>query len=119
MSVQLGRTYESLDAFYRERRGARSGESDFGVMWTAVRGIFPHWRVSVVHETGDIYAMQMTYGSAVELLGTLQANGEQTHPRTNCPQPCAYLEADRVLRGWEDHITDGLVWIKGRLAEYE
>jgi hypothetical protein len=111
--------FDSIAAFYTARGGARSGESDFGVMWHRGHTTFPNFRVTVIHDTGDIYTTNMTTG-AVEVLGTVGhtklcaniANGAHD------AELCAYPITERLLEGWTDHIhdVDSLGWIRDRLA---
>ena len=68
-------TWPNVQAFYDERGGERSGEADFGVHhWTnpnhSRATAFDRWRVSVVSDTGDVYAIDRL-GGEVMLLGAL------------------------------------------------
>lgn len=113
-------TFPIIAAFYAARGGERSGESDFGVWWTGEkRGMpstWPRYRVSVVHDTGDLYAVDL-HGGAVELLasglGMAGCHGILKHDAT-----CCYQIADRLLAGWVDHIheANSLQWIRDALA---
>jgi hypothetical protein len=111
--------YPSIEDFYAVRGGERSGESDFGVMWTEDRKRFPVFRVSVVHDTGDVYAINMSVGE-VELLGTL----EHTKLCANLAnlahdaELCAYAHAERALNEWADtiHREGSLEWVRERLG---
>ena len=100
MSVYRPR-FESIAAFYEMRGGEWSGESDFGVHWTDGRD-WPRHRVSVVEETGDVYAINSSTGE-VELLG-------------NVGHMDAYRHAENVLFGWSDPEITELDWARGRLA---
>jgi hypothetical protein len=122
--VQLGRRYESIMRFYEERGGAHSGESDFGVFWTNPDTRFPRFRVSVVHNTGDVYALDLSRPmGSVELLGTLEHVKvcADLPNRAHDTELCAYKIAERVLEGWTDRINEigSLTWVRGRLAEVE
>jgi len=91
----------SLSAFYRERGGQRSGETDFGVWWYAGddrRG--PPYRVSWVQATGDVYAYEQ-WKSSVILIG-------------NCE---THAMIEQLLRGWAEKCgsVGSLDWIHERL----
>lgn len=111
--------YDSIDEFYAARGGARSGESDCGVMWHRGHTTYPNFRVSVVHDTGDLYAFNQTT-HAVKVLATLEHSGG-CDPRTmrypHDSDLCAYAIAENWLDGWADHISDpdSLGWIRDRL----
>lgn len=126
MTTQTSR-FSSIDVFYVARGGKLSGEYDFGVWWTdraARRGMpsgWPRFSVSVVHDTGDVYAKNLTTGE-VELLGMLEGHstdqckrysGEDwlTHDDPDCP----YEKADDLFEGWTDSDKD-LHWIRMRMA---
>lgn len=117
---RVGHIFASIDPFYGERGGARSGERDFGVWWTLPpKGRYPQFRVSVVHDTGDVYAINMTTG-AVELLATLEhtpvcGSDIWTGGHTAL---CAYRIAEGILQGWTEQIHDAgsLKWVRERLA---
>lgn len=107
------RNWPNLQAFYDERGGECSGESDFGVHnWAnAARdreSSFDKWRVSVVADTGDVYAFDYN-GKEVLLLGTVvpmdadsataeRINARWSHDSSN--YPAMYCAADRLLEGW-------------------
>jgi hypothetical protein len=93
--------FDSIDAFYDARGGRFSGESDFGVHWCDGR-TWPRYRVSVVKDTGDVYAIRHTNG-VVELLG-------------NVGREDAYDCAEEILDGWEDPEVIQLDWARERLA---
>lgn len=101
----MRKAYKSIDEFYDERGGRFSGENDFGVHWRDGGSV--RYRVSAVHETGDVYA---TSGSLTLLLGTVPTHdrGLTHNPEFGgaCRGGCAYTEAERRLDGWADFITD-------------
>lgn len=100
-----GRTrWPNMLGFYADRGGLRSGESDFGVWWTAENGRWPHYRVSVVKDTGDVYAIKTGEDESVELLGTVPSGD--------------YESAYAILEGWTDviHYPNSLQWVRDRLA---
>lgn len=113
-------TYDSLDAFYAARGGAFSGEADYGSWWLdeaqPLRG--PRYRVSVVHDTGDVYAINF-WSQTIELLATLtphecRPNGLK-HAAT-----CAYTRADQLLDGWAaETASKPLSWVRERLQAVE
>jgi hypothetical protein len=109
--------FDTIEAFYEARGGARSGESDFGVWWSRPHTTYPRFRVSVVHDTGDIYAYNETT-RAVELLGTLSHSCDVSDSVTRHPATCAYTIADEVLEGWANAIgsRESLRWVTDRLA---
>ena len=104
----MQKTYVSIDDFYaknEERR--RSGEADYGVYWTEHHK-WPYWRVSYIHNTGEVYAVQLATGGRVELLGVVPPDDDQVYYRT----------LDRILEGWADaiHEPGSLEWVRARLA---
>jgi hypothetical protein len=118
MTELVGAVFGSLEAFYDRRGGARSGELDFGVHWTGLLR-WPAYRVSVVHETGDVYAHDPR--GPVTVLARLEALRAPVHDSSGrgiCAGfGCPYLEAERILRGWADWCgrDSSLSWIRQRL----
>ena len=114
------RTYPSLDAFYDDRGGRMSGECDFGVGWTRPGHGWPTWRVSVVHDTGDVYARVNGYGAdaRVVLLGTVGSPCAVSLVNRPHGPACPYEAAERVLTDWAHHMHDlaSLMWITARLG---
>jgi hypothetical protein len=103
--VQL---FESIDAFYDDagpylRRLAP--EVDFGYFWTDPalpgenpRGL-PHWRVSWIEGTGEVYAVR-DFGGPVRLYGVV---------------PGGRHAVEAFLDGWVDHCgPGGLAWLEQR-----
>jgi hypothetical protein len=93
-------------------------------MWTDSN---PHWsdryRVSVVHDTGDVYAHRQTYLHDVDriiVLGRLEHTRLCANLRNGAhdTELCAYEIAERLFAGWTDRIgvRDSLDWIRERLA---
>jgi hypothetical protein len=111
--------FDSLDAFYARRGGRHSGEADYGVFWHRGYTTYPNFRVSVVHDTGDVYALNLTT-NAVEVLGTLDHVNLCANLRNGAhdAELCAYPIAERLFEGWTDHIheSNSLAWIRARLA---
>lgn len=114
--------FPNIAAFYQARGGERSGERDFGVWWTDGTSRWPNYRVSVVHSTGDVYAIREDRaGGAVLLLGQVGRSGSEIHPISEpCVEHCAYMAAEAALIGWTDHINElgSLLWVRGRLRDY-
>lgn len=104
--------FANIAAFYEARGGARSGESDFGVQWLETKG-GPRHRVSVVHDTGDVYAKNLI-DETVELLGTIPGNCSPSG-LTHEAHVCAYEKADKLFAGWSDEQRP-LSWIRERLS---
>lgn len=93
--------WPTMQAFYADRGGLRSGETDYGVWWwdgTPAQG--EPSRVSWVHDTGDVYAIRQRSG-VVRLLGTIPT-AEQT---------------ERALDGWADvcGTTASMEWVRTRM----
>lgn len=113
-------SYVSVGAFYSARGGAHSGELDFGVMWTDRPARWPLWRVSVVHDTGDVYASASAYGKdgGVVLLGTVGAPGCPAIVSGRHPASCPYTVAEKLLDGWTEQIgaPGSLGWVRARVG---
>ena len=89
--------YANIEEFYSENEERRrSGEADYGVYWTAPGSTWPYWRVSYIQKTGEIYAVQLTAGGRVRLLGTVPPDDA----------PIYYQTLDRILEGWADVIYE-------------
>lgn len=94
--------FRSVDHFYAvnpERE--RSGELDYGVMWTDGGLNFPHYRVSWVESTGEFYAVRLGpgRGGPVELLGFAEDRAA----------------AEAALEGWAELDAMRLAWVRSRL----
>lgn len=108
--------YSSIRAFYAARGGADSPEQDFGCWWTgAGAGRFVRYRVSVVHDTGDVYALDLV-GGTVLLLGTFETQCERSQFLRHHGSRCAYERADAALEGWADTEPLALSWVRDRLS---
>lgn len=111
MTLQEITIFYGLPAFYEARGGERSGEMDFGVWWrTDALRSYTYWRVSVVKDTGDVYAIESMPGAQtprVIVLGVVSGRGD-----------AAYNEAELLLNGWVDHIHEpnSLEWVRARLG---
>lgn len=104
--------YGTLREFYEDDpRRKLSGEADYGVHWRLGDVTFPRWRVSYVHETGEVYAVCLVPGSQqqVVVMGVVPPDeGEGVYYRT----------LDRILDGWEFECGKprSLDWVMGRLS---
>jgi len=113
-------SFQDVFELYDQRGGAQSGECDFGVHWFTTddgmgnhrRG--PFFRVSVVHGTGDIYAVNQ-WTQTVELLSSLPANVSSCKPLSHGAD-CAYTLAERIFAGWAEGGSKPLQWARDRLA---
>ena len=120
--------WPTIQAFYDERVGERSGESHFGFHnWAnplAYRATSnDRWRVSVVDDTGDVYAFKEP-GEPVMLLGTLlvtDADHECARRGHRISHPATYCAADRLFEGWVSRGGLGrpLHWFAERLASQQ
>lgn len=84
---------------------SRSGEVDFGVMWTPAGSPWPHWRVSWVRDSGELYAVELVNSPpdrrALEVLGKFR---DRDHVET-------------ALEGWAEQcgsFLGCLEWIRHR-----
>ena len=121
-------TWPNIQAFYDKRGGERSGEADFGVHHWANPNhnratAFDRWRVSVVADTGDVYAIDRL-GGEVMLLGTLastEANQPQARDNHRAAYPAIYSVANRVFEGWAEGGGAGrnLGWFGERITGQE
>lgn len=111
--------FASVADFYRERGGETSGECDFGVWWYTPRPFEtshhgPYYRVSVVHDTGDIYALNQ-WDHRVELLTTLPAIVQVCDRINHHLSDCPYKQAENYLEGWAEGASKPLSWARERL----
>ena len=141
--------YPNVKAFYRDRGGANSGERDYGAWHYDDVGLFSprtEWpleseelrigdevatvfssernsaiRVSVVDETGDVYAEQGGLGEGrVALIGNVGVkNLHFRAPRTVRGHiGPVYRRANEILTGWSKMpVGRGISWFISRLAE--
>lgn len=117
MTAETKRIFMNEDEFYAERGGKLSGEQDYGVHWRSGNGLIghPRYRISVVHDTGDVYA-EATDGTIV-LLTTLDhgcvMNGLF---HGGGPAPCPYEIGERVFAGWAEVCgqPNSYEWFKAR-----
>ena len=110
------RRWPTMQAFYDQRGGERSGESDFGVHnwanpleYRATSN--DRWRVSVVDDTRDVYAFKEP-GEPAMLLGTILVTdadhecarrGHRISPHPLTARPTACLRAGPAAA-----VLDGL-----------
>lgn len=125
--------FDGMLEFFDARGGQLSPESDFGVHWAFdERTAFPRWRVSVVHDTGDVYAIQQSSAARVELLAEglphgcqptiIGLTGSAAHGSMtveHVTNSCAYRAADFLLAGYAEEGTRLLSWARERLRIYE
>lgn len=108
--------YPSKEAFYADRGGATSPESYYGVNNTFEFSRIQRYRVSVVAETGDVYAEAVYPPNQVYLLGTIELtkNGAENYPTI---YPEAFQIADNLFANWADATSLGktLYWFEERL----
>ena len=143
--------FPSIDAFYNEQGGRASGECDFGVWHWDDIGLFSsrtEWpleeevieldediltvtradrnsriRVSVVDETGDVYATQSGVGEGrVALLGNVGVGNPDFRTPGKDRGP-VYDRAEELLGGWEKtpggRLGRGISWFINRLTNGE
>ena len=121
-------TWPNIQAFYDERGGERSGEADFGVHhWTNHNHnratALDRWRVSVVADTGDVYAIDRLGGELL-LLGALvstEADQPQAGNSHRVAHPAIYSVANRVFEGWTEGDGAGrnLGWFTDRITRQQ
>lgn len=94
----------SAEVFHTDPRRARSGEVDYGVWWTEQDPpAWPWWRVSLIEDTGELYAQRQVEGEpVVELLA----------------EGVSRLGAELVLEGWAERCGGprSLSWVRSRMA---
>lgn len=111
-------TYQTLDDFYAGEPGTIgstrkwSGELDFGVWWKDRTTMWPRYRVSLVKDTGELYAWRQAAiddRPNVVILGVM------------CT-PDGKGDVDRVeaaLDGWAEKCGESwsLQWVHDRMVE--
>lgn len=143
--------FPSIDAFYDEQGGRTSGECDFGVWHWDDIGLFSartEWpleeetieldeeiltvtradqnsriRVSVVDETGDVYATQSGIGEGrVALLGNVGVANPDFRTPSKDRGP-VYDRTEELLNGWastpDGRLGRGISWFINRLTSGE
>lgn len=112
--------YKTLEDFYNARPPQMrqySGEADYGVHWNCPPWS-SRWRVSYVHNTGELYAVRLEGNDGpVLVLGILPPDPIQDERRETY-----YKTLDRVLEGWPEACNEerkqgrsGIAWILNRL----
>ena len=136
--------FEAMHEFYHERDGETSPESDFGVWnrddmmlfstgFTNVLGSPIHGRrafissaenglvrVSVVAETGNVYAFEEREPCRAALLGNLGSGDRQWRERDIRERSPVFDRADEVFTGWatdeEGRLGRGVSWFVERMS---
>lgn len=139
--------FSSIEEFYDKQGGRFSGERDFGVMHYDDMELFPfgpgrsegekinggyrivfqplgiycngRLRVSVVDETGDVYAIQQGYGDGlVVMIGNVGVNNPDFQDFSVKPGP-VYERAEELLDGWANNSGGGrsISWFVNRLKD--
>ena len=110
------RMYTNIEEYYAaDEQRRRSGEADYGVQWR-LKGWDYQWRVSYVHNTGEVYAVHK--GSAdgpVFVLAIVPPDPvDENDHRSNY-----YTTLDAILEGWPEHCgkSDSLNWIRDKLGD--
>ena len=103
-------SYQSLEAFYDANLARRqSGEADYGEQWTNGAN-WPHWRVSYIHGSGEVYAVELQGQGRVMVLGVVPPDqGEGLYYRT----------LDLILQGWANEGGRPISWVRERLEAYQ
>lgn len=111
-------TYATMKDLFEERGGEFSGECDFGVWWyhdPARVGRGPYYRVSVIHDTGDVYAFNQ-WTHQIELLCTLLNDCDEPEGKLRHGPGCAYSRAEQMFAGWSEGGSKPLAWIRERIG---
>ena len=105
--------YPNAEEFYNARGGVGSDELDFGVWWKGVVP-FPRYRLSVVHNTGDLYAIDQSRYE-VELLATFGPPKAACNARNH--SNCGWERAETILKGWAAvcGTADSLGWVRQQI----
>ena len=129
MSNVSSKLYATVDDFYEDRGGRHSDEADYGVSNYDDLGLFrvgnvvsyPVVRVSVVEETGDVYARSLSGEFGVALLGNLGiGNPTATKYRSLSESGPVYTVADECFAEWESNPDGGgrpLSWFLERIGD--
>jgi len=101
----------NIKDFYAENPArAFSGEADYGVWWLDGTKTFPRYRVSYIHATGEVYAVNHNTAD-VQVLGVVKPDDEDGEYNG------FYVTLDKILDGWPEKCgqPNGLQWVKERL----
>ena len=110
--------YASVQDLYKDRGGHFSQEKDYGVNNIDVYDSPVHrYQVSVVADTGDIYAKAIYFPYHAYLLGQIPgADDPLTRPSNSIPP--VYNEADLIFDGWQSQSPgQTLEWFYQQLKE--
>ena len=107
--------YPNIAAFYAERGGRSSPERDYGVHNTDGYSKMQRYRVSVVADTGDVYAEQQYLPQKVLLLGSFPG-ADDPKTRTLETYPPVYARADAAFADYLEGPLPGqtLAWFADR-----
>lgn len=86
---------DGYDTWAGDPRRARSGEVDFGVFWTMPGQRWPHWRVSWIADTGELYAKELDGKGRYAVLGVWPTRDA----------------IETYMQGWADALPTSLDWI--------
>ena len=109
--------FKDIEEYYAENSDRRySGEIDYGCMWKDSYSTNPNqfYRVSYVENTGEIYAVELSYAGDqsngfVAILGVIPADERK------CGKYSQTL--DEILDGWADS-DQKISWVKERLRPH-
>lgn len=110
--------YASVQNLYKERGGHFSQEKEYGVNnLDAGYSRIQRYQVSVVADTGDVYAKAIYFPYHVYLLGTIPGADDPFNRPANFT-PTVYNEADLIFDGWETPAPgQTLDWFYHQLQE--
>lgn len=110
--------YASVQELYKDRGGHFSQEKDYGVNNTDAHNYrVQRYQVSVVADTGDVYAKAIYFPYHAYLLGQIpSADNPLTRPSNSTPP--VYNEADLIFDGWESQSPgQTLEWFYQQLKQ--
>ena len=119
MQTQHPNNYPSIEAFYSENEARRrSMETDYGVWWMD-ENPWPHYRISYVQATGEVYVIQTGDHNEAEgqVLGVVPSDPGSQPYKTG---ESYYKTLAHILDGWAEHCgkPSGLDWVWERLAPF-
>ena len=109
--------FDSLEEFYADDEKRRfSGEADYGNYWTYT-GWTGRWKVSYVHNTGEVYCHRYTTDGfeerkPVEVLGVVETDDQEGF------QLIYYRTLNRILDGWAELEDQNIEWVRERIAAH-
>lgn len=97
-----------LEFYSRDARRERSIETDFGVHWAGWK-LSPGYRVSFIHDTGEVYGVRQEPGGAVILIAVGLPTGYE-----------GLQVVEGLLDGWADVCGSpfSIGWVADRLFDY-